>query len=120
MSSPYDRWGSPTYRDSDKVIEIKQVRTKLPFTVIEVGDKAALMQLRQDMAAKEVVAAQSRAARHAKVVALITGWIKEQTAPIDARTCECGAESCGSAGHSSWCPVYKLTFERHKTSRTSY
>lgn len=120
MSSSYDRWGSPAYQDPDKVIEIKQVRTKLPFTVIELGDRAALLRCREEWKAAVAAQAVRAAARYERSKAIMQSWIEEQNAPIDARTCECGAESCGSAGHSSWCPVYKLTFERHKTSQTSW
>jgi hypothetical protein len=120
----YDRNGFwPSFsapHSPDKILEIKIKRTVVPFTVIEVGDKDAWIRFKQSMAAKEEIAAKSRAERYARAVALIKSWVEEQNAPEDTRSCECGAGACGHSGHSSWCPMFELIFERGKTSQTSY
>jgi len=104
----------------NKVIEIRKQIVKPPFTVIEVGDKAALLQLRKQMAEKELLFQARQTERYEKAKADVERWIQEQNAPEDVRRCECGAHSLNSECHSSWCPIFELSFTRHKYSQKNY
>ena len=105
------------YKQSDKVIEIRKERVRVPFHLVEFKSKEEMQAYCQieDEISNAKVKIRSEIRR-----ATAIAWLMDQNAPKDVRQCECGSDTIGSSSHSSWCPIFTSEFSRKKNSNPEY
>ena len=114
-------------RASEKVIELKQEQVKLPYSVIDIGDKAAYTAYKAAKVVREaeekVERAKSWSKRRDEIAERLYNSVKgmltvtpEKVEASKKVECECGAEVVNSNAHASWCPTFAYQFKRTKKS----